>query len=80
VIRAIAAAVLAGLALAAPASAMDPPPTVIDFSQPLPPGMFVSDTSCVPFVAQAGGRGGGPYLSVTGGCSPALHVHLPTPQ
>ena len=79
-IRLLAATVLAGLALAAPASAMDAPPLVVDFSQPLPEGMFTAPTSCSPAVQPANGRGGGPYLSVPGGCSPALQIHLPASQ
>jgi hypothetical protein len=80
VIRVLAATALASLALAAPASAMDPPPTVIDFSQELPGGMFVTPTSCFASVAQSGGRDGGQYLSIPV-CQPdQLVVNLPAPQ
>jgi hypothetical protein len=80
VIRTIAAAVLAGLALAAPASAMDPPPSVVDFSQPPPQGMFQTAPACQPQVVPSGGRDGGPYLHVPCGPGSTLTILFSAPQ
>jgi hypothetical protein len=80
VIRVVAAAVLAGLALAAPASAMDPGPTVIDFSQPPDPNVFSTAPSCPPTRQPSGGRDGGPYLSIQSGCEAQLRILFPPGQ
>jgi Thrombospondin type 3 repeat len=80
VIRAFAAAALASLALAAPASALDPPPTVIDFSRPPDPNVFSTAPSCPPTQQPSGGRDGGPYLSVQRGCEAQLRILFPSGQ
>ncbi len=62
--RSLAAAALASLALAAPAAALDPAPTVVDFSQPADPNMFQTAEACPPSIVASGGRDGGPFLRI----------------
>jgi hypothetical protein len=76
--RSLAAAALASLALAAPAAAMDQPPTVFDFSQPADPMMFSAPSGCPPSQPASGGWNGGAYLHVP--CGPAQLNIFFTPQ
>jgi Thrombospondin type 3 repeat len=74
--RSLAAAALASLALAAPAAALDPAPTVVDFSQPVSQSTFT--TSCGTLSQpRSDGWNGGPYLAVSCG---SLEIDLPAPQ
>jgi hypothetical protein len=71
--------VLAALAVAAPAWAQSPAPSVVTFAAPVSDTMFDSPPACPTAIVATGGRDGGPFLRVPCGI-PQLRIVFSAPQ